>query len=530
MKFYKEKIKILRKQNNLKTINFCKHMNISRTTLWQWESGKRIPSKENIYHIASILNISVSDISDLAPQKIISEMDLHPSALSLKKITGNDKVFRQQRIKHIQNEISALEEDIERSAIIIKGLLDSLDAMFYIKDPELKYIIANKAFLKTLSLNINYNIIGKSDIDFFNKKEAAYNTRQDKNVLRSGTIIHNQESFIPGTRKHRVGLISKLPIEDSKGAIIGLVGLFVDITEGQKNRQLLRILEYNIDKLKDAVIISNKNEHLYLNKAVESIFEYPLSKFKNVSPNFIHQHCFHNDDSQKEIEYWEKQSSPEKDISRVITPNGDIKWVEITRSRNEYLGKLCNISVIRDITHSIQLKNAKDLFINAINKSEDAFILVSYYPKEIKYFYSDGIGKLTGISIEKFFTDKNTRLKNFVHPEDKKKFFSTLMIKEVVERDQPLPKSAKFRIISSNKKIKWVEGRFFYIKEKNIFHIGAIYRDITYLLHETGNNDGIIEKTEKQTKLEIAKKMRCENISDKMIFKITGINISESPD
>jgi PAS domain S-box-containing protein len=527
MEFYPEKVKIFRKQIKYTVTNFCKVLNISRTTLWQWETGKRHPSKENIYHIASVLNVSVSEISDLPPQKFISDMDLHPSAISINKIAGTERNNRQRRFKNIHTEINALEEDIERVVIIVKGLLDSLDAMFYVKDPELKYIIVNKSFLKSLSLHINYNVIGKTDLDFFNKKEAEFNLNQDKSVLRSGISIHNQERFIPGTRKHRVGLISKLPITDKKGAIIGLVGLFVDITEEKKNRQLLEILEYNINKIKDGVVISSSNKHLYLNKATESIFEYPLSKLKNESINFVLRNCFYEEDSKKEIEYWQNEKWPNKDVSRIITPSGKIKWVEITRSRNDYLGKLCNISVIRDITESIHLKDTRDLFIKAINESEDAFALVSYFPEEIKYFYSKGIEKLTGISVERLDSDKTAKLEKLVHPEDKDKFITTRQIKELLIAGKPISRSTKFRIIDVNGKIKWIECRFFFIKEYNIFHIGGLYRDISYLVRESNNIQQVKKTASMQTKLDIAKKMKNENISIELISKITNISMND---
>jgi PAS domain-containing protein len=527
MKFYPEKVKIFRKQIKYNITNFCKILNISRTTLWQWETGKRNPSKEDIYHIASVLNVSVSEISDLPPQKVISDMDLHPSAISLNKIAGSEKNYRQQRIKKIQSELSALEEDIERVAIIIKGLLGSLDAMFYVKDPELKYIIANKSFLKSLSLHTNYNVTGKTDLDFFNKKEAEFNTIQDRDVLRSSISIHNQERFIPGTRRHRVGLISKLPITDAKGAIIGLVGLFVDITEEKKNRQLLEILEYNVNKIKDGVIISSNNKHLYMNKAAESIFEHPLNELKKADTDFVLKNCFYKEDSQKEIEYWQNESWPKKDISRIITPSGTLKWIEITRSRNDYLGKHCNISVIRDITEAIHLKDTRELFIKAINESEDAFVLVSYLPEETKYFYSNGIEKLTGIQVEKFISDKETKLKRLVYSEDKEKYISTLKIKELITADKPIPKFNKFRIVDINGKIKWIESRFFFIKENNIFHIGGIYRDITSLVEDSDNIQQAKETTSMQITFDIAKKMKNENIPSKLISKITGLSVND---
>jgi len=49
----------LRKSNNLSQIEFAKILNISNTTLSQYESGKRIPSDDVKLQIADYFNVSL---------------------------------------------------------------------------------------------------------------------------------------------------------------------------------------------------------------------------------------------------------------------------------------------------------------------------------------------------------------------------------------------------------------------------------------------------------------------------------------
>ena len=239
MIFYPDKFTSLREEKVLSVTKFCRIAGISRTTLWHWEKGKKNPSRENIFLLASVLNVSVSKISDLPDSKPVSQTDMHPLAKSLNKLAKSSNVDNTRKVNSIVREIHNLSKELNYASLIAKGLLNSIKSGIYFKDTNLNYIMANNAFLKNLSLHKTYDVSGKNDHDFFSFNEAEFNHKQDEKVIQSGVTIRNHEQYIPGTRKQKVCLAAKLPIFDNDNKILGILGTFLDITERKKSQQML---------------------------------------------------------------------------------------------------------------------------------------------------------------------------------------------------------------------------------------------------------------------------------------------------
>jgi PAS domain-containing protein len=303
------------------------------------------------------------------------------------------------------------------------------------------------------------------------------------------------------------------------------MGLIVDITERKKNEQLLQIIESNINSMKDCLAIRSGARWLYLNKAVESLLEYPVENFYKGGRDFVLKNCIHKDDLQKETDAARDDNYLEKDRIRVVTASGKVKWVDIVRSSNEYLGKKCKVIICRDITEAVSHENMRDLLINALNVSKDVFILTSHSYFGVKYFYSKSIEKLIGLNIKEFYDDHH-RIGEFIHPEDLSAFRSSFDMKEIIESGKKLPGLIKYRIIDAKGKIKWLESHFFYFMDKNTIHIGCVMRDITENKIENDTLKKAEQKAVFEEKLKIANKLKEENVSSDIILKTTGVDIN----
>jgi PAS domain-containing protein len=348
MKFYHDKLVFLRKSKGYSSKYFCKNMNISRSTLWAWESGKRIPKREDIYAMASELNISVNSISDLSPIKFTNSnkdetasLNGHQENLGLYAPEYYDSADK--AINHINLMINTFKD----STIIINALLKTLPCLFYIKNINLKYVVANSAFLSTLSLPTSYMIRNKNDNDLFPHKEAQINSEQDKLVFLSGKSILKEEGYIPGTRKKKWGINSKLPIFDSNNNIIGLIGLFVDITERKKEEKKSKILEAGINFITDSLTIVNETtlKYIYMNNMRKKIFGYPDECFLENGCNFWLYNCVHPDNRDIEEKYlYKKIQCPVKRNYKILLPDGRTRLIEartstksILDSKSEYI-------------------------------------------------------------------------------------------------------------------------------------------------------------------------------------------------
>ena len=332
MKFYADKFKELRKKARFSVKEFCSTAGIVRSTLWEWESGKRTPSEASIRVMAGIINVRVDEVSDLKSNEDVVKDELSKSVEGWLSLAGGDVGLRQSKFDGIVREISVLNKEMNQATVIINALLSTMHTMFYVKDARLNYITANDIFLQNISLNSDYRVVGENDSSFFPSKEAKSNTEEDRDVLLAKQSVVNREGYIPGSRKKKWGLISKIPIRDSVGKITGLVGTFVDITDRKKAEEIRTLLEAALNNSLHSVwlqYVSPKYKLFYISESVVSLYGYPAERFLN-EKDFWYNVCVHPDDKKLLERDWiyGKTTTPGKRIFRIIRPDGKIRWIE----------------------------------------------------------------------------------------------------------------------------------------------------------------------------------------------------------
>jgi PAS domain S-box-containing protein len=362
MKFYIDKLRKIRRRHKLTIEELSRKMGIHRTTYCGWEYGKRVPSEAKIRLLAKSMNISVNEISDIEPEIPVSQTQYSKAVQSWINISQLGKNEQENKIDYIRTMAELLNKELSDTKLIINALLLSISSMFYVKDTNLKYITANVAFLKNIKLNQNYSVLNKIDTDFFNITEAGTNEKQDNEVLITGKSILNKEGYIPGSRKKKWGMISKIPVLNSEGRIEGIVGSFIDITDRKKTEQIRELLEANINLMNDAVFVRilKSGTFFYMNKAVEKIYGYALEQFRSKKGVlFLLDDCVHPDDKEQENKYETLNSWPKSRNFRIIRPGGETRYIHSYYNKIEYDGRTCVLFVNRDVTEIVQKQNSE---------------------------------------------------------------------------------------------------------------------------------------------------------------------------
>ncbi len=353
MKFYPDKFKRIRKQLKISMATIAEKAKINRATLWTWETGRIMPKEKKVRLLADILNIPVNTISDLPPSQPLSNGKISEITDSWLSLADDDIHKRKKREEIFLDKMKNQFKKMDQATIIIKALLSSMEYAFYIKDNNLQYITANKAFLNNISLNPNYKVFGKSDYNFFPHNEAKLNEEEDKNVIISGNPIIRNENYIPGTRKKRWGIISKKLIYDSEGNIAGLVGTFTDITKRKHRDGILELLESHMEKLGEGIVIRNNKEIRYVNKAFIKIFGYPYETFIKGGIEFWLNTCIHPEDKEEQRKIIQNDLKLQERNYRIIKPNGEVRWIKAKLTEEKYLNTDYFVSITKDITHQI---------------------------------------------------------------------------------------------------------------------------------------------------------------------------------
>lgn len=349
MQFYWQKLKDLRKTSKVSVNFIMKKMEISRKTYWLWENGKRIPSESNIRTLAGILDLKVSQISDLKAELPVSKDSINKAFLEC--FSSSDRICG-----NIIQSVCKLSDQLKQSQTIANALLSSIKVIFYIKDVNLEYIMVNDYFKEIYSLPEDYNCIGKNDASFFSRKEAEENTTEDNIVLQTRVRVHSREAYMPGTRKSKWALISKNPILDSESKITGIVGTFIDITDSKEDRTTNMILKQAIDQIKECVWIGfikdNSVELKYINNSVENLTGF--TKEEVLYNRNTHQKSILPEDTEKFNTFRKSRTYP-KSIDYRVRRRTDGKL--LTLKETIYSDGNIKFGIITDITEQKTRKN-----------------------------------------------------------------------------------------------------------------------------------------------------------------------------
>jgi len=100
------------------------------------------------------------------------------------------------------------------------------DVSFFAKDMVGQFVAANPAFLKLCGITELSDLLGKTDLDFFQKKRARLYMHDDQKVVETGIALENQiESMPRGKSKADLIITTKFPLRLACGSIVGLAGI-----------------------------------------------------------------------------------------------------------------------------------------------------------------------------------------------------------------------------------------------------------------------------------------------------------------
>ena len=138
-------------------------------------------------------------------------------------------------LKRIEAERELAEErNLLRS--VINNLLDSI----YVKDIRGVYRLDNLAHMRSIGATQPDEVVGKTVFDFFPYDAAVRFQADDQNVIRTGkAIVNRHEPFSERDGQKHWLSTTKVPLRNSEGQIIGIVGIGRDITERKRSEEQL---------------------------------------------------------------------------------------------------------------------------------------------------------------------------------------------------------------------------------------------------------------------------------------------------
>jgi len=155
-----------------------------------------------------------------------------------------------------------------KSETLYRSLVEHLPQLIFIKDRNSVYISCNAKYAHSLGIKPE-EIVGKDDSAFYPRELAEKYRADDRTVIDTGTLKDIEEKYLVEGAERWVHTI-KLPYRDEHGNIIGVLGIFEDITEHKKVEVALLESEERYRQLLEVapvgIAVHRKDKLLFINR------------------------------------------------------------------------------------------------------------------------------------------------------------------------------------------------------------------------------------------------------------------------
>ena len=128
------------------------------------------------------------------------------------------------------------EEALLASKAAYESLVESLPLNVFRKDLDGRIVSANQRFCESVGRPLE-EILGKTDLDLFPRENARKYRRDDRHVIETGQVLEDiEENYGPDNQKRYVHVL-KAPSRDAAGRVVGIQGMFWDVTERVRARE-----------------------------------------------------------------------------------------------------------------------------------------------------------------------------------------------------------------------------------------------------------------------------------------------------
>ncbi len=158
----------------------------------------------------------------------------------------SSKAYQNKQLKQSIDERDRVEN-------LNRTLIQHLPQRIFVKDPDSRYILCNDIYSKDLGIDPK-DIVGKSDYDFFQSELADKYRKDDQMVISEGIQQECEEKYAIANQE-RWTHVNKVPYRDANDKIVGVLGIFEDITERKRKEEeillkndLLEVMNAEKDK------------------------------------------------------------------------------------------------------------------------------------------------------------------------------------------------------------------------------------------------------------------------------------------
>lgn len=175
----------------------------------------------------------------------------------------------------IRNQIHLTEEkslEIAKERNMLRNIIDTIPDLIYVKNRKHEFEVANYPITVSLNCTDRYQVLGKSNAEIYPTDRVEAITNAEAQVMETRTPLLNVEEPMVISGRKLWMLSTKIPWIDSRGEVVGVIGVSRDITEKVQAEAALK--QYSAELKQKNELIEERNRKL--NEQIE------LTEQKNV--------------------------------------------------------------------------------------------------------------------------------------------------------------------------------------------------------------------------------------------------------
>ena len=340
-------------------------------------------------------------------------------------------------------------------------LIEALPNAVFYKDAEGRYLGCNRAFEEYVGMS-RESVIGKHYRDIAPADLAARSDDEDAKLLASaGRTAYESTALSAGEGAQRAVLVNKATFLDPNGAIAGLVGSLVDITERKmlegETRESIERLRAVIQAAPVAIVARDMNRVISMwNPAAERMFGWKESEVLGTDTSIVPP------DLIEEASHYRKLAQSGETHLEIETQrlHRDGHSIDVSLSAAPIFGddgKVVGTMVtIADLTSRKQTEAALRESESQLRLAMEAAQLGMWYWEcdTDRFTYSEGLNVLFGRPAESSLASYRD-LRERVHPDDRELIEATL--RHAIRQGEDF--AADYRVVWPDGSVHWIANR-----------------------------------------------------------------------
>ncbi|OYY92273.1 MAG: hypothetical protein B7Y41_16555, partial [Hydrogenophilales bacterium 28-61-23] len=274
------------------------------------------------------------------------------------------------------------DQSLRESKSKYRALVENIPQRVFYKDPQSRYLAVNRRYAADLGVTPR-EIVGRDDYAFHPSALADKYRQDDRRVMASGQVEECDESYVRDGRELTIHTI-KTPVRGQRGEVIGVCGIFSDVTEQRRLEARLRESEANLraiyENIHEGMLLAAEESGslLMANPAICRMLGYSQSELLAMTPLDLHP----AEAVPRVLAHFRGMERGDFSLLQelpLLRKDGGVFHADVSTALVTLQGKACFLGVFRDVTERKRtqalLRDERN-FISAVLDNAGALLLV----------------------------------------------------------------------------------------------------------------------------------------------------------